>query len=162
MVYSGGIGDLDELMSSEVGVRVVEHSPESHRRAAAEILRLIDDPRTHAACRATADRRLSLMRVGIPAYLELYKALESILGSRQATSRLCQRRSWTAQNEGSGNGLRRVHRLSSSGVAPPGWLRGGRHRLLQRELCAQAKAAQSRAGSGVERFRVRPSGPLAR
>ena len=81
VVYSGGIGDVDDLMSSEVGVRVVEHSPESHRHAAAEILRLIDDPRTKATARSTAEQRLSLQHVGIPAYLELYEALASDLRS---------------------------------------------------------------------------------
>jgi glycosyltransferase involved in cell wall biosynthesis len=75
VVYSGGIGDVDELMSPEIGVRVAEHSPDSHREAAAAILRLANDPGCPDRCRATAERCLSLEHVGIPRYLAVYESL---------------------------------------------------------------------------------------
>jgi glycosyltransferase involved in cell wall biosynthesis len=77
VVYSAGIGDLDELMSSEVGIPVEEHSPDAHREAARGVLGLVVDPRTREACHETAEQSLSLARVGVPRYLALYGALAS-------------------------------------------------------------------------------------
>jgi hypothetical protein len=75
VVYNEGIGDLDDLLSADVGVRLAEHSTRSHRDAAAGIVRLLDDPLTSERCRALAEQSLSLERVGIPRYLDLYEAL---------------------------------------------------------------------------------------
>lgn len=77
VVHSAGIGDVDELMSPDTGVRVAEHSADSHREAATAILRLVSDSRTPERCRATAERCLSLELVGIPRYLAVYDALAS-------------------------------------------------------------------------------------
>jgi len=75
VVHSAGIGDIDQLMSPDIGVRVTEHSANSYREAAAAILRLTHDPQTPERCRAAAERCLSLERVGIPRYLSVYEAL---------------------------------------------------------------------------------------
>lgn len=77
VVYSAGIGDLDELLSPDIGVRVDGHTPEVHRRVIAAILALRDDPASPARCRAQAERALSLTKVGIPRYLSVYAAIAS-------------------------------------------------------------------------------------
>jgi glycosyltransferase involved in cell wall biosynthesis len=87
VVYSAGIGDLDELMSSEVGIPVEEHSPDAHREAARAILGLLVDPRTREACHETAEQSLSLARVGVPRYLALYEALASQRALMRAENR---------------------------------------------------------------------------
>ena len=48
VVYSAGIGDLDELMSPAIGVAVAEHSVETHRGAANAIVSLMNDAQTRA------------------------------------------------------------------------------------------------------------------
>jgi glycosyltransferase involved in cell wall biosynthesis len=75
VVYSAGIGDLDQLMSPAIAVRVTEHSPHSHQIAASAVLRLLSDPDTRARCRETAAQSLSLEQVGVPRYLAIYDAL---------------------------------------------------------------------------------------
>jgi hypothetical protein len=85
VVYSAEIGDLDELMNPEVGVRVSGHSERSHGEAAAAVLELMQDLRTPQRCRHTAERSLSLERVGIPAYCAVYEALALQLGSAATT-----------------------------------------------------------------------------
>jgi glycosyltransferase involved in cell wall biosynthesis len=79
VLYSAGIGDLDDLMSGEVGVRVDEHSCEAHSGAARAIFELVADPGTAERCRELAHRWLSLQDVGIPAYLALYEELAADL-----------------------------------------------------------------------------------
>ena len=75
VVHSAGIGDVDELMAPDIGVRVAEHSASSHADASAAILRLVRDPLTPERCQAAAERCLSLELVGIPRYVALYDAL---------------------------------------------------------------------------------------
>ncbi len=72
VVFSADVGDLDTLISPDVGVRVAEHSPEAHRRVIAAIRALVDDPLCAGRCRQAAERSLSLAHVGIPRYLSLY------------------------------------------------------------------------------------------
>jgi glycosyltransferase involved in cell wall biosynthesis len=75
VVHGAGIGDVDQLMSPGIGVRVDQHDPSSHREAAAAILRLLDDPACRGRCRAAAERYLSLKHVGVPRYLGVYEAI---------------------------------------------------------------------------------------
>jgi hypothetical protein len=72
VVFSAGVGDLDELISPNVGVRVADHSPDVHRRVITAIQALVDDPSCPGRCRQAAERSLSLAHVGIPRYLALY------------------------------------------------------------------------------------------
>jgi glycosyltransferase involved in cell wall biosynthesis len=76
-VVSGpGIGDLDELLSSEgVGALVPAFGPEAYRAAAKRVAELLRDPETAARCNALAHRDLSLEEVGVPRYDRLYREL---------------------------------------------------------------------------------------
>jgi glycosyltransferase involved in cell wall biosynthesis len=76
-VVSGpGIGDVDELLSSDgVGVLVPEFGPDAYRAAARQLRQLLADPQTAARCRAVAREHLSLEDVGIPRYDQLYRRL---------------------------------------------------------------------------------------
>ena len=76
-VISGtGIGDVDELLSSDgAGVLVPEFSDAAYRAAAGRIGELIADERTRLRCRELARRELSLDEVGIPRYDRLYRQL---------------------------------------------------------------------------------------
>jgi hypothetical protein len=75
VLYSAGIGDLDELMSADTGVRIDEYTPTAHHAAASKIMHLVGDPHTRERCEQAAGRSLSLYDVGIPRYLALYEAL---------------------------------------------------------------------------------------
>lgn len=76
-VVSGtGIGDVDELLSTDgVGVLVPRFDEAHYRAAAARLAELISDPATPERCRALAHRELSLREVGIPRYERLYGSL---------------------------------------------------------------------------------------
>lgn len=73
IVTTAGVGDLDRLLDPEVATFVDAHSPVAYRQALVEIPRLLADPDTAQRCRALAVRELSLERVGIPRYDELYE-----------------------------------------------------------------------------------------
>lgn len=75
VVYSAGIGDLDRVLSREVGVPVSTHDTAAHLQAAEDILSLVEAPGTAARCHGVAQREFSLQTVGIPRYLTLYDAL---------------------------------------------------------------------------------------
>jgi Glycosyltransferase Family 4/Glycosyl transferases group 1 len=76
-VVSGrGIGDVDQLLSTDdVGVLVDDFDDDEYRGAAQRLGRLIADQGTAARCRALAQRELSLDAVGIPRYDRLYRRL---------------------------------------------------------------------------------------
>ena len=74
VLSTAGVGDLDELITPDVGVLVATHSEDAYRR------RVGADARAWCAagppadrCRALARERLSLSDVGIPRYLALYE-----------------------------------------------------------------------------------------
>jgi glycosyltransferase involved in cell wall biosynthesis len=72
-----GIGDADEVIASDrVGVTVPDLSPASLEWAAAELLKLLQDPGHPRRCRAAAERTYSLER-GLDVQLALYKRLEN-------------------------------------------------------------------------------------
>jgi hypothetical protein len=75
------VGDLDALITPEIGVLVDEHSDESYRSAAIAMSELIARPQTRARCREVARRELSLKDVGIPRYRELYECVADRIAS---------------------------------------------------------------------------------
>jgi glycosyltransferase involved in cell wall biosynthesis len=75
VVYTPGVGDVDELVSDHTGVRVAQHSTAAHDAAAVRVIDLLEDPNTAARCRSVAESRLSLDQVGVPGYLEVYNAV---------------------------------------------------------------------------------------
>jgi glycosyltransferase involved in cell wall biosynthesis len=78
---TAGVGDLDALITPEIGVLVDEHSDESYRSAAIAMSELIARPQTRARCREVARRELSLKDVGIPRYRELYECVADRIAS---------------------------------------------------------------------------------
>jgi hypothetical protein len=76
-VVSGtGIGDVDELLSTDgTGVLVTEFGDDHYRAAAIWMAELIADDGTPARCRALAHRELSLEDVGIARYDRMYRRL---------------------------------------------------------------------------------------
>jgi glycosyltransferase involved in cell wall biosynthesis len=73
VLCTSGVGDLDALITPEIGSLVSEHIRLSYRAAANHIAQLMSGAETHERCRAVARRELSLAAVGIPRYRELYE-----------------------------------------------------------------------------------------
>jgi glycosyltransferase involved in cell wall biosynthesis len=73
VLSTAGVGDLDELITPDVGVLVATHSEDSYRRAWERMLELVRSGAAADRCRALARERLSLTDVGIPRYLALYE-----------------------------------------------------------------------------------------
>jgi glycosyltransferase involved in cell wall biosynthesis len=69
---SRGIPSVERLLRAGIGVLVGEHSDSAYAAAAAELIRLAQDPSTRQRCRAVAEKHLSLTEVGIPHYQALY------------------------------------------------------------------------------------------
>jgi glycosyltransferase involved in cell wall biosynthesis len=87
VVSTAGIGDMDDLLldpaaSGPVGVLVEELSPEGYRRAVRGLLHLLDEPDIRRRCRAVAERRLDLSRVGWSRYRQVY---DHLLGGQAAS-----------------------------------------------------------------------------
>jgi glycosyltransferase involved in cell wall biosynthesis len=76
-VVSGrGIGDVDQLLSSDaVGVLVDDFGEPAYRAAARRLAELIAEPDTGERCRDLAHKELSLREVGIPRYDDVYRRL---------------------------------------------------------------------------------------
>ncbi len=76
VVANAGIGDSQALLEgSGVGVLVRALTEEEYRRSARELLALLGRPEVSARCRAVAEERLSLERVGAPRYVAVYERL---------------------------------------------------------------------------------------
>ena len=75
MVCTAGVGDLDELISADVGALVREHDEAAYRVAARHIRDLLAVVETRERCTAIAEARLSLTTVGIPRYEALYQTV---------------------------------------------------------------------------------------
>jgi glycosyltransferase involved in cell wall biosynthesis len=78
-ITNRGIGDLDALVEKErVGVLVEDFSEEQYSQAVRKILRMLDtDPNTREQCRKVAEAKFSMTDVGQPAYVRVYRELES-------------------------------------------------------------------------------------
>lgn len=87
VLATAGVGDLDRLLSGDVGVLVREHTREAHVAAAREILRLVSDASTSERCRAVAQGELSLDDIGIPRYRHLYEQVAETLNDSAVTPR---------------------------------------------------------------------------
>lgn len=72
VVATAGVGDLDALLTDDIGVLVGEHTEAAYRAAADHSVRLLARAETPERCRAVARRELSLDDVGIPRYQRLY------------------------------------------------------------------------------------------
>jgi glycosyltransferase involved in cell wall biosynthesis len=75
VLSTAGVGDLDTLITPDVGVLVGEHSELAYRGAYSRVQQLLVDPATPGRCRDVAARELSLAGVGVPRYLELYEGV---------------------------------------------------------------------------------------
>lgn len=76
VVSNSGIGDTDELLGRErIGVLVREFDREALGRAAAEALKLADEPGVGARCEAAARAHFDLSTVGGPRYRNVYRRL---------------------------------------------------------------------------------------
>jgi glycosyltransferase involved in cell wall biosynthesis len=72
-----GIGDMDELVANEgVGVVLYSFDADHYQEAAAQALKLSEDPQIPTRCRAVAETFFDLETVGGPKYVELYRRLE--------------------------------------------------------------------------------------
>jgi hypothetical protein len=101
VVYCRGVGDLDSLMSAEIGVPLTTHSEAAHLAAARTVYALTVDPQTRERCRLAAEEKLSLTRVGIPRYLSVYRAIRAGMAQGQPVPE--------SPLEGSSAGVERIH-----------------------------------------------------
>lgn len=82
IVTAAGIGDVDRLITPEVGTVFHEHTPSAYRKGLGHILGLVADPATAERCRELARGKLSLGDVGIPRYRELYERVATLSHAR--------------------------------------------------------------------------------
>ncbi len=76
VVYNAGIGDLDEVVPDQAGVRVQAFDRCDYEQAAQGVRVLLEArAATAALCRGVAEKNFSLAMVGIPRYRRLYAAL---------------------------------------------------------------------------------------
>ncbi len=73
VVCTAGVGDLDALITDDIGALVSDHTSGAYRSAVDHSLVLLGRPITRERCRAVAHRELSLDDVGIPRYRRLYE-----------------------------------------------------------------------------------------
>lgn len=88
-VVNAGIGDTDEILrSGRVGVIIEDLSEASMRKAADELLKLLEEGNDlQERCRAAARQHFSLEEVGGPRYREVYRALGLRLSREAAAAR---------------------------------------------------------------------------
>jgi glycosyltransferase involved in cell wall biosynthesis len=72
---TAGVGDLDALISSDVGVLIHQHNEDAYLAAARHIRNLLTAADTRQKCIALAHKKLSLSEVGIPRYRQLYESV---------------------------------------------------------------------------------------
>jgi hypothetical protein len=73
VVCTAGVGDLDRLITPDIGTLVRAHTETSYRAAAEHTMELLGTAHTRERCRAVARRELSLADVGVPRYRRLYE-----------------------------------------------------------------------------------------
>jgi glycosyltransferase involved in cell wall biosynthesis len=78
-ISNRGIGDLDELIEGNaVGTLVNAFDENGYAAAVQSILQMIqEDPATRERCRALAKQKFSMRDIGQPAYVRVYRDLES-------------------------------------------------------------------------------------
>jgi glycosyltransferase involved in cell wall biosynthesis len=78
VLSTAGVGDLDELITPEVGVLVRDHTDPTYNAAMAQVEQLLAAGAvTRLRCRTLARVELSLREVGVPRYLALYDHVAS-------------------------------------------------------------------------------------
>jgi glycosyltransferase involved in cell wall biosynthesis len=87
VVCTSGVGDLDALITPDIGTLVTEHTEAAYRAAADQSIRLLTQAGVRERCRATARRELSLAQVGIPRYRRLYEEVAERVAERVSDSR---------------------------------------------------------------------------
>jgi glycosyltransferase involved in cell wall biosynthesis len=75
VVCTSGVGDVDTLITPDIGVLVSELTPASYHAAAVKVSQLLERPDVRDSCLAAARHELSLAKVGIPRYRELYQSV---------------------------------------------------------------------------------------
>jgi glycosyltransferase involved in cell wall biosynthesis len=83
VVCTSGVGDLDTLITPDVGVLVSEHTEAAYRGAAENTIGLLAREDTRERCLGVARRELSLADVGIPRYRRLYEEVAARTVSRR-------------------------------------------------------------------------------
>jgi glycosyltransferase involved in cell wall biosynthesis len=74
IVTSTGIGDVDTLVGRDgIGVLVESFDRDAYSQAARQLWAAVADPRAISRRMSLAEERLSLQRVGIPAYDAVYR-----------------------------------------------------------------------------------------
>jgi glycosyltransferase involved in cell wall biosynthesis len=82
VVCTSGIGDLDALITPDVGALVSEHTDATYQAVIDHSIGLLATADTAERCRAVARRELSLTQVGIPRYQRLYDTVAERAGAR--------------------------------------------------------------------------------
>jgi glycosyltransferase involved in cell wall biosynthesis len=82
VLATAGVGDLDEVLTPDVGLLVAEHTAAVHATAAVRLAALRADPATSERCRALSRAQFSLTELGIPHYRELYEHVANAQSSR--------------------------------------------------------------------------------
>jgi glycosyltransferase involved in cell wall biosynthesis len=75
VVCTSGVGDLDALITGDIGTLVREHTEVGYQTAADLSVHLMAQADTGERCRGVANRELSLANVGIPRYRRLYEEI---------------------------------------------------------------------------------------
>jgi glycosyltransferase involved in cell wall biosynthesis len=76
VVTNSGIGDCDELISSDrLGIIVRKFADDEYVRSAGELLELMDDHDVSVRCHRAAEEKLAIKTVGGPGYLAVYRRL---------------------------------------------------------------------------------------
>ena len=77
-ITNRGIGDLDELLEGNaVGALVDSFDEPAYAGAVGTILRMLEDGSVRQRCRSVAEHNFSMRAMGQPAYVSVYRELES-------------------------------------------------------------------------------------
>lgn len=88
VVCTSGVGDLDALITPDVGALVYEHTDLAYSAAAEHCVKLAASAAAGARCRALAHEQLSLAEVGIPRYRQLYQDVAERAAAERRTTRV--------------------------------------------------------------------------
>jgi glycosyltransferase involved in cell wall biosynthesis len=83
VVSTARVGDLDTLITPDVGAIISDCTTASYQQATAHVARLLTRADTPDHCRAVARRELSLEAVGIKRYSELYEDVAARAPNRE-------------------------------------------------------------------------------
>lgn len=81
---TAGVGDLDSLITPDIGALLSEHTDAAYRTAADHLVRLLAGRDVRERCQAVARRELSLRDIGIPRYRRCYEDVAERIADRQS------------------------------------------------------------------------------